>query len=390
MTEGQTLFVILSLLYLSDCLVWIGRKTVLFSSRWCYRWRSTFFDEYFGIAEGSVALLNPLPPLGSNFLGHWIPISISPTGICDFTIQTLKGKTRAFQTGMVLRFEEIFEAKTEGKYLFLNGSRFTKCCTIEQAAFLAELIKNVSSSPTKKREKLIREALVVQFSKDEALNHHSRVNNLTDGIRWTCSAFLIFLYVITPMIVRTYGLTRFIIPVAIVMFISSFFISVTYFRVHKALNFSHSHERMSNVLKMVLCPPTAIRAVDLLTLNSMSRFHPVLIASILLGPDILTFAHAVIADLKYPIYHDLDDPLALSIVSWYAAYELETCTKFLEEEYSTTLAELLAPPSWDGLSSVYCPRCSSQFTTQLGECPDCPGVALVPFPDTQTSGETHE
>lgn len=386
MTEGQTLFVILSLLYLSDCLVWIGRRTVLFSSRWCHRWRPTFSGEYLGNAEGSVALLNPFPPLGSNFLGHWIPVSISPTGICDFTIQTLKGTARASQTGIVLTFEEISEAKTEGKYLLLNGSRFAKCCTIEQATSLAELIKNVSSSSTQNREKLIRESLVVQFSKDEAHNYLGRVNNLTDGIRWTCSAFFIFLYVITPMIVTTYGLTRFIIPVAIVMFVSALFISITYFQVHKALNFSHSHERLSNVLKMVLCPPTAIRAVDLLTLNAMSRFHPVLLASLLLGPDSLTFAHAVIADLKYPICHDLDDPRALSIVSWYAAYELEACTKLLGEQYSTNLADLLAPPAWDGISSVYCPRCSSQLTTQSGECPDCPGVALVPFPVTQTSG----
>lgn len=390
MTEGQTLFVILSLLYLSDCLVWIERRTVLFSSRWCHRWRPTFSGEYLGNAEGSVALLNPLPPLGSNFLGHWIPVSISPTGICDFTIQTLKGTARAFQTGMVLSYEEVSEARTEGKYLFLNGARFAKCCTIEQAAFLAKLIKNVSSASIQKREQLIRETLAAQFSKDEAFNHLTRVSNLTAGIRWTCSTFFIFLYVITPMIVTTHGLTRFVIPVAIVMFVSALFISIRYFRAHKVLYSSHSHERLSNVLKMVLCPPTAIRAVDLLTLNAMSRFHPVLLASLLLGPDSLPFARVVITDLRHPIRHDLSDPRALSIVSWHAAYELEACTKFLKKQYSTNLDDLLAPPSWDGVSSVYCPRCSCQFTTDSGECPDCPGVALVPFPVTQRSEETHE
>ena len=390
MTEGQTLFVILSLLYLSDCLVWIGRRTVLFSSRWCRGWRSKFSGEYFSNAEGSVTLLNPLPPLGNNFLGHWIPVSISPTGICDFTIQALKGTARPFQTGMVLTYEEVSEARTEGKYLLLNGARFAKCCTIEQAKFLAKLIKNVSSASTQKREQLIRESLVVQFSKDEALNHLTHVSNLTAGIRWTCSAFFIFLYIITPMIVTTYGLTWFVIPVAIVMFVSALFISIIYFRAHKALYSSHSHERLSNVLKMILCPPTAIRAVDLLTLNAMSRFHPVLLASLLLGPDSLAFAHVVITDLQHPIRHDLYDSRALSIVSWHAAYELEACTKFLEEQDSTNLDDLRAPPSWDGVSSVYCPRCSCQFTTHSGECPDCPGVALVPFPVTQTSGETHE
>jgi len=390
MTEGQTLFVILSLLYLSDCLVWIGRRTVLFSSRWCHRWRATFAGEYFGNAVGSVAFLNPLPPLGSNFLGHWVPVSISPTGVCAFTLQSFLGTDRPFQTGMVLPYEEISETRAEGKHLLLNGSRFAKCCTMEQAKSIAELIKRVSSELTEKREELIRESLVVQFTKDEALNHLAHVNNLAAGMRWTCSAFFIFLYVITPMIVSAYGHTLFVIPVAIVMLLSALFISATYFRAHKALYLSQSHERLSNVVKMIFCPPTAIRAVDLLTLNAMSRFHPVLLASLLLGSDSLAFARVVISDLKHPIRHDLTDPRALSIVSWHAAYELDACTKFLEGQYSTTLDVLLAPPSWNGVSSAYCPRCSCQFATHSGECTDCPGVELLPFSVAQTSEETHE
>ncbi len=34
MTEGQALFLILILLYLSECVVWIGKRTVLFSAWW--------------------------------------------------------------------------------------------------------------------------------------------------------------------------------------------------------------------------------------------------------------------------------------------------------------------------------------------------------------------
>lgn len=390
MSEGQMLFVILSLLYLSDCLVWIGRRTVLFSSRWCQRWRSTFYSEYLGNSEGSVALLNPFPPFGSNFLGHWIPISISPTGICNFAIQTLKGTARAFQTGIVLSYDEVSEARTEGKYLLLNGARFAKCCTIEQASFLAKLIKNLSSAPIHKRDHVIRETLGVQFSKDEAFMHLTLVNNLTSGMRWTCSTFFIFLYLATPITVTAYGLTGFVIPAAIVMFVSAIFISIKYFRAHKALYSSHSHERLSNVLKMVLCPPQAIRAVDLLTLNAMDRFHPVLLASLFLGTDSLSFARLVISDLIHPVSHGLSDSRAMSIVSWHAAYELEECRKLLRAQYSMNLDDLLAPPSWDGISSVYCPRCSCQFIAHSGECPDCPGVTLVAFPFTQRSGETHD
>jgi len=390
MTEGQTLFLILSLLYLSDCLVWTGGRTVLFSSPWCHRWRASFAGDYFGNADGSVALLNPLPPLGSSFWGHWVPVSMSPSGVCAFTLQAFQGTGRPFQTGIVLAYEEISELRADGKHLLLNGSRFTKCCTAEQAKSLAELINRVSCEPTEKREKLIRESLVVQFAKEEALNHLAQVSDLAAGMRWTCSSFFIFLYVITPIMVSAYGLIRFVIPVAVVMLLSALFISVIYFRGHKTLFQSQPYDRLSNVVKMILCPPVAIRAADRLTLNAMSRFHPVLLANLLLGSDSLAFARAVIRDLKHPIQHDLTDPRAVSIVSWHAACELDVCTKFLEAQHSTILDELLSPPSWDGVSSAYCPRCSCQFATRLGECPDCPGVELLPFSVAQTSEATHE
>lgn len=379
MTEGQTLFLILSLLYLSDCLVWIGRRTVLFSSRWCHRWRASFAGEHFGNADGSVKLLNPFPPLGSNFLGHWAPVSMSPAGVCAFTLRAFPDTGRPFQTGMVLAYEEISESRADGKQLLLNGSRFTKCCTAEQAKSLAELIKRVSSERMEKREKLIRESLVVQFAKEEALNHRAHVSDLAAGMRWNCSAFFIFLYVIAPIMVSAYGLNRFVIPVAVVMLLSALFLSFTYFRAHKTLCPSQSHDRLSNVVKMILCPPVGIRAADFLTLNAMSRFHPVLLADLLLGSESAAFTRAVISDLKHPIRHDLTDPRALSIVSWHTACELDICMKFLEAQNPTILNDLLAPPSWDGVSSTYCPRCSCQFVTRSGECPDCPGVELLPF-----------
>jgi hypothetical protein len=272
----------------------------------------------------------------------------------------------------------------------LNGSRFAECSTLEQAKSFVELIKRVSSEPIEKREELIRESLVVQFARDEALSHLAHVNDLAAGMRWTCSAFFIVLYIVTPLIVAAYGLTRFVIPVAIVMILSALFVSITYFRAHKALYPSQSHERLSNVVKMILCPPAAIRAVDFLTLDAMSQFHPVLLANLFLGSDSLAFVRVVINDLKHPIRHDLTDPRAMSIVSWHAACELDACMTFLASQNSTILDDLVAQPSWDGISSSYCPRCTCQFTTPSDECPDCPGVELLQFSVAQTSEATHE
>jgi hypothetical protein len=289
-----------------------------------------------------------------------------------------------------LEYEEISEVTTDGKQLSLNGSPFVKCCTVEQAKSLAELIKRVSSEPIEEREKLLRESLVAKFAKNDAFNHLAYVNDLTTGVRWICSSFFIFLYVITPITVSVYGLNSLVIPVAFVMLLSSLVISIAYSRAHRTLYPIQSHDRLSNVVKMVLFPPSAIRAADLLTLNAMSKFHPVLLANLLLGSNSSAFVRAVINDFKHPIRHDLTDPKALSIVYWHATHEFDVCKQFLETQSPIAVNDLLAPPSWDSVSSAYCPRCSCQFTTGISECSDCPGVELLQFSVAQTSEAKHE
>lgn len=382
MTEGQTLFLILSLLYLSECVVWMGKRTVLFSARWGSGYRIFFASERFGNNRGGLVLLNPLSPLGGNFLGHWIPLSISPDGVCAFTLQTIGDTGRPFQTGKVLRFEEISDSKADGKYLWLNESRFVKCGDAEQAASLAEWIQQLSSKSAENREAAIRRTWAAQFSKEDALKCHDRVRSLEAGIRWNCFIFFILLYGVAPIMANTYGLIRSIIPVAIVMLICALFISVSYFYAHKVLYHSLSNDRLVNFVKMILCPPAAIRAADLLTLHAMSRFHPVLLANIILGSHNEAFTRAVIKDMHYPIRHDLTDPVALSIVSWHSACEINACKNFLEAEDSTAFRDFLVLPDRDGVSSAYCPRCSCQFENRLDECPDCPGVKLLLFSDS--------
>ena len=391
MTEGLMLYIVISILYVSDCLVWVGRSSVLFSQKWFNSWRAIFASEYFGNNDGGVALLNPLLPLASNFLAHFIPFSISPAGVCAFTLRSFPSNSRYSTTATVLTYEEISEVKTEGKYLLLNGERFVKCGSEEQAELFEKFIKKVSCEHIQIREKHICEFFAAQFSKVEALTQLTHLKSILAVLKWNCSGLFIIIYVIIPILVNLYGLNRLVIPAAIIMIVTTLFISAYYWHVHKMFYPAQLLERTSNTLKMILCPPTAIRAVDLMTLKGMSQYHPLLLAGLFLGSDsFLTFARTVITDLKHPLRHEIMDSRAFAIISWHRTNELDACMKFLSKEYSITFYELLAPPSWDGVSSRYCPRCSCQFTTQSGECPDCPGVELLPFSHAQTLERTHE
>src|ERR1041385_3614743 len=124
MTDGQTLLLVLILLYVSDCLIWVKRESVAFISIWGGRWRLTVPASWLGNANGAVLILTPAPPAGRVFLSHLLPISISPSGICAYNLQTLPSEARSpAQTGQYLSFSKIDNAATDGVYLLVNGSK---------------------------------------------------------------------------------------------------------------------------------------------------------------------------------------------------------------------------------------------------------------------------
>jgi len=390
MTEGQELFLILSLLYLSDCLVWVGRRTVLFVSPWCYRWQSRFANQSTGNSSGSVGLLNPLPPLGVVFKGCWSPISVSPVGVCDLHLAVIDKAGRSAQSGQCLPYEQIVNVNVDGKYLVLNGAKFSKCETTGQAEGLAELIRMSCQMRGADREKSIRAFIEAQFSKMEAVARFEQAMCLSRDVRWAGTVFFLFLYILTPLFAATYGLSNLVIPVAASMFLMATVTACHYAWAHRKLYPLSRNERWSNVVKMVLCPPVAIRAGDLLSVEAVVGFHPVVIAHILLGDNAVNLFRKISRDLHYQLRHGHTDANAIEIATWFATAERNAIGAYLKKECGITFSDLLIPPVWDGVATAYCPRCSAQFSVSDGECPDCPAVLKIQFPENQRLESTHE
>src|SRR6185295_4193851 len=144
MSDGQMLLLVLALLYLSDCWLWVKKQTVAFVSPWCRHWRIAALNSSFSNGRGGLLFMNPLPPLGSVFLSHLSPISISPNGICAFNLQALPAIGRPAQSGRALAFTEITGAGADGAYVLVNNQRFTKAATTKQATVIAELINRMT------------------------------------------------------------------------------------------------------------------------------------------------------------------------------------------------------------------------------------------------------
>ena len=380
MSEGQTLLLILILLYLTECLIWVKRESVAFVSRMGGRWRLTVPPSWLGNANGGILFLNPLPPAGRVFLSHLSPISISPSGICAYNLQTLPSEARSpGQTGHFLPFNKITRSTTEGVYLLVNDERFAKCATARQATTLAKLIGEMAKASAAKRERLARNWISKQFAVDDAAARLREGNAIIKPMRALSLILFLFLFVVTPVLVSSFGLLRLITPVAAVMVMLAVLIGILFYRAHRQLFPAESSERFENLVKMILCPPVSIRAPDIITRNLLAEYSPIVVASLLTGSNEQQFVRAFILDLQHPLKHEVSDETAEKTIAWTAAEQLNICLDRVKAGDYLKPEDLLAPAQREGNSISYCPRCRCQFVVSAVECPDCPGVALVDF-----------
>ena len=373
--EGPTLLFILVLLYLSECVIWVKRESVAFVSAWGGHWRLAVPPSWMGNASGGLLFLNPLPPGGRVFLSHLSPISISPSGICAFNIQTLPSEARSpYQSGQFLSFNKIKDCVSEGAYLVINKEKFTKCATTKQAHALANVIGAMAKASASKRENMARTWVVKQFAADEAAALLKESLELIKPIQELGVILFLFLFVFTPSLAFSFGLSPLIIPVAAVMVALAVLIAIMFHRVHKKLYPAESSERLESLVKMILCPPVSIRSADILTKNLLAQYSPIVLANVLPGSGEQQFVRSVILDLKHPLRHEVSEPDAEKTIAWTASEQLNVCLEhYLKPE------DLLAPAQREENSISYCPRCRYQFVVSEGECPDCPGVELEKF-----------
>jgi hypothetical protein len=344
------------------------------------RWRLTVPPSWLGNANGGILFLNPLPPAGRVFLSHLYPISISPWGVCAYNLQTLPSEARSpAQTGRFLPFGKITKTTTDGAYLLVDDERFAKCATAKQAKTLAKLIDELSKASASKRERMARACISKQFAMDDAAALLREGNAIIEPVRELSLILFLFLFVVTPLLVSSFGLMDLIIPVAAVMVILAVLIGILFYRAHKKLFPTEASERFEHLAKMILCPPVSIRAPDILTRNLLAGYSPIVVASLLTGAGEQQFVRAFILDLQHPLKHEVSDETAAKTISWNAAEQLNVCLDQVKAGRYLKPEDLSAPAQREEKSISYCPRCRCQFVVSAVECPDCPGVELVDF-----------
>ena len=299
MSDGEQLLLIVSLIYLSGCLFWVDRRTILLTSWFGKRWKAVTMDYRWGNSSGSVFLLNPFPPLGFSFVSRLLPVSLSPTNIVAYNAQTVGNSGRPRQSGKVSAIVPETKFARRGTGLFVNGELFSDIGDSETAHRLVVLLNNVKSKDPASREHEIGHFWMDRLNVRTAKRMVRAALAESHTLRIYCSTVFVLLFAILPILAIQYNVGFAVLLGIAVLLPSAVIVCFRYFSCHRK-NYPICKIGLGgDIAKMALCPPTALRVSDLITGKLSARIDPLSMAFLLLKGGVRDrFLSDYLADLR--------------------------------------------------------------------------------------------
>ncbi len=150
---------------------------------------------------------------------------------------------------------------------------------------------------------------------------------------------------------------------------------VEFILAHRKLKPGHTGSMIQHVVMILLFPPNGVFAAESFGGDLGQDVHP-LGAALELCPE--DEARRVAGSFLRLWGHPVPgmDPEG--------AAEYREQAEILIHSRGWALSDLLEAPKRDSVATqAYCPRCLAQYLAGATDCPDCPGVGLVPYPDQE-------
>ena len=380
MSDAETLLIVLIVLYLSDCLRWVHRNSVSFVSPFGLGWQLVLPSVIFGNRQGGLLYLNPLPPLGTLHICQSLPVSFSPEGMCSYITQEWTKGWPPVQVSRVIRYEDIKAVAASSNDVLINSELFVRCQSTSLAESLAHFIRDLARSPAETRGASITEQIEKMLDPAAARGRIAEYSTPILRQRISCISFFLYLFVLAPLVVFHASLIRLLPELIIGALVIQFITLGFYYHIHKSIHPRSKEERITNLIKMLLCPPTATRAIDVISRNLLERFHPITVAYLLCSEkEFQAFAQRVLLDLRYPLgVQDMSEEIQ-SIDRGFRRNVAASIESFIEKT-DGNLEALLRPqfPEHSKYGS-FCPRCLCGYIIASGQCADCVEIDLVPI-----------
>jgi len=382
MSDLQLLFLVLAALYGAECLCWLRRGSVAFTTWLGRSWSVRHPGTLAGNQSGGFILAAPLPPLGTVLIAHQIPLSLSPTGVLAFVATNVHPGWRPPQSGGFVRWENLGTVRVRGKKLLINGERFLVAATPSFARHLGAELQRLAKLTPPEREIAVAGMLRATIDRQALAARLRDFQTRSARVRWVGNALFLYLLVIAPGLIWHFGLGRTWPGLLLGLLTLTIATAIFFGRAHRALYPAADEERFTQRLTIALAPSSALRAHDLLSRPLVECFHPLVLAKQLLpNNEFRTFARRVLLDLRHPARPCVpsETPEVIATEA-YARHALRTATEEFLNQQGLAPDELGSPPTpTDAACRSFCPRCGTQFTLPHAVCGDCGGLAAEEF-----------
>jgi len=389
MTDFQFLLLALTVIYLSECLLWVKRGSLVFR-RWFSGFSPANPSPGIGARHTGIVIVNPLPPFGEAFVSHAWPLSFwggngdaaTPAGVCAGTSQTINGSDRPEYTFAFIPFSDIYKVGRDDDQLQINGRKFAACNSERLARCMEALLKELLLTPAAERPAAIHAVVRHSFSTHRIRRQLQRLRFFSGSLRLNAHMLLLVIFGAIPLTIGNLMLRQYLLPSLVMLAGLMLIQGFTFFYAHRRLFPEAVGARWRGTITMTLTPTATIRACDLLSKELLARFHPLAVAAVLCPEkQRRAITRTVLLDLRTPMEPACfsDDPRARQAVAGFHELLSQTAREFLHERGEDVDALIAPPARMDPSCRTFCPRCENQYVIAEGTCHHCGGVPLRAF-----------
>ncbi len=382
MDESWNLLLILAAVYLLECLVWLRRGGVAFTSWLGKMWQVRFPGLFFSNWRGGLVFLQPVPPLGRVLTCEQFLFSVSPEAVYSYSAVCVDPGWRAVQPAKLVLFKNIEKIESRAKEVWINSLLFLKCGSECHAGQTAFFLRQLNNMPAKKRVAEIDRFLDDSFDREKIAARLDAFRQESRTLQILSTLLFFYLFGATPLVFWLLGLRQSWIPLVAILLLQTVSISILFRRAHKRLFTTPNDDWFVPCLTAMLAPSAAIRVRDALSRHLLLGFHPMAVAAHLCSrSELQTFAARAVRDMRFPRLPVCpnEDFTAAEVEQSFRLLQLEKVESLLRKEKIDVAAICRSPKPTESVHRAYCPRCEMQFVTTEGQCRECGGRSLQPL-----------
>jgi len=386
MTDLQWLYAVLVFLYLLECGVWLRHGTLAWIRGWGRGWRMCHPSSLLGNARGGLIMASPLPPgFGAVLTGSAPTLACGEEGVLTSASTHLDSEPRTLQSGRFFEWNELSRCSVRGKRVIMDDVVLARCSSQAAALGQREWLRRLARAAPEERAGLAAEWSASAFDSAALEKRWGEFRSVARPLAWYCAVYFATLFGLVPLVVNRWGLSLTWPALLAIVGGLAALTTLAYRRAHRGLYPAADEDRFTQILMILLSPPLAVRALEWLGRPLFLAWHPLTLAAVFgRREEVSQLARRLLKQLKWPVPSEVPVEHARAAevdLSWRELQE--KAVRRLLRTHDLDPDELLQPPkALDESCRSYCPRCDAQFTTVIGKCRDCGGIALQPLPHT--------